>query len=374
MDSSKNISVDGIFQAAKVRHANGKWIDFPNPPGQARVLDWFFKLQSDFFSDRRGIFYTTHNRDLTDSDAKRRLDLLVQLRSPKGPAPAHDWKDVWVIGAIKEGKEGDKPLLVQLAEYAREVFSSQPARRFVHGFTIRVTNMQLWVYDRSGPCSSTEFNIHEQPKRFIQAIASYLMMSDNELGIDTFIERHGKEQFITVVESGSGAERRLQLDPEPIAFQRAVVCRGTSCYRAKRVGVKDWEYVVKLSWRSDKRRAEGELLKLAQERGVEGVAEIFAHNQITSIADLRCGIQFKQPHRFQESNFGSLSSSKSRSLIPNSFKALGINQGSSLQKRKAIGHGKDEPVKRSRSNSNYNFRSNPSPSKMMKNSMPNDRG
>ncbi|KAI9858847.1 MAG: hypothetical protein M1824_004012 [Vezdaea acicularis] len=316
---------DKIFQATMTRYVDGKWTDFPNPPGQARVLDWLFRFQSDFFPDQRGVYYTTYNRSLAGSDAKGRLDLLVRQRNAEASTPKHNWKDVWVIGELKEGPFDNKPLLIQLAGYAREVFASQPTRRFVHGFTICVTRMQLWVFDRSGPYSSTEFDIHQQPKRFVQAIAGYLMMSGVELGLDTFVEH----------QSSGGGERKLQLDPEPIAYQRAI------------------DYVVKLSWRSDKRPAEGELLKLAQKRGVEGVAEIFAHEQITSIANLRSGLHFGKPHKHTVQARITISSPITKpnaQPINRSSSWLGITQDSSTKKQKASGYRRDE-AKRLRSNS-----------------------
>ena len=46
--------------------------------------------------------------------------------------------------------------------------------------------MQAWVFDSSGPYSSTVFNIHEESERFIRTIAAYVMMSDEDLGLDTF--------------------------------------------------------------------------------------------------------------------------------------------------------------------------------------------
>ncbi|KAI9779875.1 MAG: hypothetical protein M1816_003322 [Peltula sp. TS41687] len=359
--ADKAEQVEKIFQATKARYIDGKWADFPDPPLQSCVLDWLFHFQTNFFSHQRGIYYTTHDRPLPGSQADRQLDLLVKRRNSAAASPVsvseHKWKDVWVIGELKAGHRRDKDFIIQLAAYAREVFASQPTRHFVHGFILHKTSMQLWVFDRSGPYSSTEFDIHEQPERFIQAIGGYLMMSDSELGLDTFVDHHGSDQFITVVETGSGVETRLQLDPEPIAYQRAIVCRGTSCYRAKRAGAESWEYVVKLSWRSDKRRAEGELLKLAQQRGVEGVAEIFAHEEITSIKQLRSGLHFGRPYKFQNDMRSTSSSfhSKSRSLLAQSFsnlysQGLGITHGSSSQKRKAKDDGQGA-TKRSRSNS-----------------------
>ena len=70
--------------------------------------------------------------------------------------------------------------------------------------------MQFWIFDRSGPYSSTELDVHEQPKKFAQAIASYLIMiimTDLELGFGPLVEHHGNDQYITVSESQGGAKR-----------------------------------------------------------------------------------------------------------------------------------------------------------------------
>ena len=75
-------------------------------------------------------------------------------------------------------------------------------------------------------------------------------------------------------------EEKLYLEDRLITFQRAIMCRGTTGYRAKRRDSKRWEFVVKFSWRSDKRRAEGDLLRLAKERNVWGVAQLFGHQDV----------------------------------------------------------------------------------------------
>ena len=67
----------------------------------------------------------------------------------------------------------------------REVFGSQPERRFVPGFTICGSLMRLWVFDRSGPYNSKKFDIHKEPERFIMVIAGYALMTDAELGLNT---------------------------------------------------------------------------------------------------------------------------------------------------------------------------------------------
>jgi hypothetical protein len=70
-----------IVEAARVKQVkqvNGRWLGYPQPPKQEWVLEWFFYLQRDFFANQRGFFYTTHNRALPGSEAKRQLDLFCQ--------------------------------------------------------------------------------------------------------------------------------------------------------------------------------------------------------------------------------------------------------------------------------------------------------
>jgi hypothetical protein len=85
---------------------------------------------------------------------------------------------------------------VQLAGYAREVFGSQPDRRFVPGFTIYRSVMRLWLFDRSGPYGSKKFDIYKELERFIKVIASYALMTNIELGLNTFIKRDGNSRYI----------------------------------------------------------------------------------------------------------------------------------------------------------------------------------
>ena len=92
----------------------------------------------------------------------------------------------------------------------------------------------------SDPYSSTAFNIHKEPKHFICIIASYVMMSDEELSLDTFIKQDDGNQFITVMEDIIDKERRLQLNLAFIVYQWMIVCCGTACFCAKTPGFKNF--------------------------------------------------------------------------------------------------------------------------------------
>jgi hypothetical protein len=120
-----------IYQAMKSRHKDGRWTDFPNPPVQAEVLDWWFQFQEEFLSDERGYYYTTTSpKDLVGAEAKRQIDLFVKRNDGQTSDSAHDWKDVRVIGELKESNRDKKGTLLQISRYVRDVFSCQPTRRY----------------------------------------------------------------------------------------------------------------------------------------------------------------------------------------------------------------------------------------------------
>jgi hypothetical protein len=134
--------------------------------------------------------------------------------------------------------------------------------------------MEAWVFDRSGPYGPGPFDIHDEPERFIQVIAGYTMMSEDELGLDTFTERDAEGRCISIKRDGTENVTKLQLLPDPITCQRAIVCRGTSCFLTKTSESKNYDRVTKFSWTSDRRRSEVDLLRLAGDRGVKGIASL----------------------------------------------------------------------------------------------------
>ncbi|PGH11270.1 hypothetical protein AJ79_05005 [Helicocarpus griseus UAMH5409] len=137
--------------------------------------------------------------------------------------------------------------------------------------------MTVWVFDRSGCYSPGQFNIHNEPQRSIQLIADYMMM-DEELGLDTFMERDGDIRILSPINGRLSAVERLAISQR---FQSS-----------------DWSHVVKFSWTSDRRKPEADLLKLANQRGVKGIARLVGHRSVTSIKDMRSSITFTKPYNF----------------------------------------------------------------------------
>ena len=311
---------NGIYNAIKERHVDGRWTNFPDPPTENDVWNWLSDFQDEFLADSQNIFYRAEKTsDLTGGEPSRQLDIFLKDRS-KSTNAKHDWKDILVVGEHKKSDDDRfKDNVLQLSGFVREVFAMQPTRHFVHGFILFGTNLELWVFDRSGPYSSGKFDIHEEPERFIKALAGYAMMSDEELGLDNFLEQENGGLFISVTEDMTGEKKRLQLETKPFVKQRAVVCRGTTCFRTQ-----DQANVVKFSWTSDKRKPEAEQLRLAREKGVKGIAKLLGYQHITSIKEMRKGLTFSEPYSFRlTSPNSSILLSQSPPRVPRSLQAFG---------------------------------------------------
>ncbi|KAH6667401.1 hypothetical protein B0J14DRAFT_178227 [Halenospora varia] len=362
-----------VYEESRAQYTEGRWSGWPEPSRQSPFFEWFMKFQDTVLSGLRRRYYTSANKVLRGSEADRKLDIFLTPADAALPNGEHDWSNVLVIGEHKQNLDEDRSTktLVQLAGYAREVFGSQPERRFVPGFTICGSIMRLWVFDRSGPYNSENFDIHKEPERFIRVIAGYALMTDAELGLNTFIKRDGTSKYIVA------RDVKMSLEDKPIASTKAIVCRGTTCYRARRPGSMNWEYVVKFAWPSDKRQREGDLLKLAKERGVTGIAVWFNHEQITidggpdTISHFRRDMKFGTSRKLsRKASWVDSSPESSRAYSKTSFKGrsgsdathlmgLGIGESSATtsssgQKRKRDERlGRGSRLKRSKSDGSH---------------------
>ncbi|KAG5987348.1 hypothetical protein E4U52_007678 [Claviceps spartinae] len=186
----------------------------------------------------------------------------------------------------------------------RNVFAWQPTRLFVHSFTLTGSDLEPWVFDRSGAYGGKKFNIHMEPEKFFQVLCGYLMMSDDELGLNTFTKKQDDGTLVVnmpPVDTHATELIKLQLKSEPIAHPRALVCRATTCFLAKTTGEPEYNKVVKFSWISSMRQSEAELLKKAKEHNVTGLVEVVGYKErIASISSLRDGLAFPAPYKFRD--------------------------------------------------------------------------
>ena len=106
-----------------------------------------------------------------------------------------------------------------------------------------------------------------------------------------FIERHGGHRSITIKEGKDEKNMRLE---KILVRQTPTTCRVTICHRTRQ------GHVVKLVWAFDKRIAEVEHLRLAAEKGVEGVVTAVSYQPITSALDLWAGLTFEDRHKLND--------------------------------------------------------------------------
>ena len=120
-------------------------------------------------------------------------------------------------------------------------------------------------------------------------------MNDEELGLDTFIERKDGKEFISIPSDKEGKSRRFEIGKTPIAVHRAAVCRGTSCFPTE-----DGKTVVEFFWPSAKRwRLEPTLLRQASQRNVQGVVKLVGYKELSNTSDLRSGLIFHERKRLE---------------------------------------------------------------------------
>jgi Fungal protein kinase len=175
-------------------------------------------------------------------------------------------------------------------EHAQMTFSSQPTRRFLRGFYIRVPSnkMELWIFDRAGQFLLESFDIREVPNHFISVMTGFLGLNDDELGLDTFIQNDELGKYVLLNKNKDTEEERVYLENEPIFSRKGIVAEGAmACYRAKRSHSKRWEFVAKFVWRLETDRPEEKLLAITKERKAWGVVQLWDHQVIDSIASLR---------------------------------------------------------------------------------------
>ncbi|KAI0792062.1 hypothetical protein C8Q75DRAFT_890210 [Abortiporus biennis] len=109
------------------------------------------------------------------------------------------WYRIAIILELKKLSPEATPTLLQMLQYARQVFKEQPFRRFLFGFTFHRTGMTFWHCDRAGTIGSEMVDIHQSPLAFIQCIASCALMKPVEHGYDPTLRAYdsiAKEEYL----------------------------------------------------------------------------------------------------------------------------------------------------------------------------------
>ncbi|CAD6506440.1 BgTH12-07366 [Blumeria graminis f. sp. triticale] len=277
---SKRIKVerDGLTKKFAELSAEPKF-QFPAIPTEDAVWRWMHVIENDLIKAYRNAtdsitnvaastaeervvlaftgaqFHTLAVGKSIGNQSKRQVDYFIKSRN----LPIEDlyhWRDILVVGELTvSSSKVSRQMFLQLSVYMREVFMAQPLRRFVHGFILFEKDLQLWLRDLSGPYSCSCIDIGESLEKLVHVLVTYMLMNDEELGLDTKVKYEGENMIVHLQVPGSKETRKFILDPVQISQQKAYLCRGTSCYKDRNLSC-----VVKFSWRICDGLSEIELL------------------------------------------------------------------------------------------------------------------
>lgn len=271
--------VDQVLALSKPTHlCDAGWVNWPTPATENLVRGWFNSCINPLLQDFTTRRYTgSPTKPLKQSSDKRKQT----NRKPDiflcDGSGSSNWSDVLVVGELKQySSDSLSPQrVVELANYVRLLFQTQPYRRFVHAFTLGTDMMRCWIFHRSGALGSDQFSINANPQRFLSVIVGYATMTPAELGYDPTITTGGDTgRQVTVL------SRLYDLRSSPFVVTAAIASRGTTCSEAKLPGESEFKYVCKDAWRSHSYISEGILLLEAQTAGVEGLVEYIGHTDM----------------------------------------------------------------------------------------------
>lgn len=295
------VQKDDFLEIQAAGRASGRCAVPSAAPSPESFLQWFSDYMSRELDGARGSWHVSRGGDAApehenDDDGARLL-----LTMPTTPASSIQtrWEDVQVIGQFyHRGSVCYQDGLLRLCRSAHRVFASQPTRLFLHGFYIRGSLIELWVFDRSGLYCSDLFDIHKDFTQFLSILLSYQRMTDQELGNINILETDNVGRYIVLDDAAMPSLGKLYLEGQPIASREGLVGTGTTCYRARLPDSDQWDYVVKFKWRWARERPEDELLKVAKEKCVWGAVSLDYYKELESTANLRRGLRWGTHRKF----------------------------------------------------------------------------
>ncbi|KAL3419845.1 hypothetical protein PVAG01_08343 [Phlyctema vagabunda] len=254
------------------------------------LVEWLAEFQTLFFTVDQANF-RFHSQSLSNTGGTARTGIYLEtsdLQSVAGSTRVfgefhHD------NALVVAGDDNDD--ILRFCGRAQQVFKAQSARCFVHGFLVRGTTLELWVFDRSGAYSSKKLDLAQRPDLLMRALAGYTLMSDQEAGFNTFVKLSapGSHSYVEFHQHD-----KFHLRPELVATADYIVGPGITCYVAATSTIGEPNTVIKFSWREDEEPTELSLLQRAHERHAWGVIQLIGYQDLVNIANLRQGLHFAQ--------------------------------------------------------------------------------
>lgn len=292
---------DGFLEIQAAGRVSGRCAVPSAAPSPESFLQWFSDYMSRELDGARGSWHVSSGGDVAPEHESEDDGARLLLTIPTSPASSVQttWEHVQVIGQFDHrGCVCYQDGLLRLCRSAQHVFASQPTRLFLHGFYIRGSLIELWVFDRSGLYCSDQLDIHKDFIQFLSIFLSYQRMTDQDLGKTNTLETDNGGRYMIIDSVAMPSLGKLYLENQPIASREGIVGTGTTCYRARLPSSNRWNYVLKFKWRWARERPEDELLKLAKKKCVGGAVSLDYYQELESTANLRRGLRWGTQRRF----------------------------------------------------------------------------
>ena len=255
------------------------------------LLQWLNSLQrQDLASPKKFVEYSIKSRL-----GKSAGTSICLVRDPSSELKAIS-PDVaiLVLGLFQNGTDTllDDTSLLQFFDLAMTVFAAQADRRYLHAFRVSGTMMESWVFDRAGAYSGSSFDIVKEPDTYSNAIAGYLSMDADQLGLITVFGVEAVRPW-----GGYHTDGRLNLmnrwavEKDSFVKQDYLVGPGTTCFKADDLLFRG-RCVIKFSWTEGRTSNEPKFLLFANDRKVFGIPKLELYLPMEDIAHLRRELNF----------------------------------------------------------------------------------
>ncbi|CAD6500115.1 BgTH12-04218 [Blumeria graminis f. sp. triticale] len=235
----------------------------------------------------RGKFcHTTIPSQFKGGKTNRKLAFFIES-SEIPDCVTHKWRDVRVVGEVTSSEEQIGAKFNQLMRYAREIFYSQPLRRFVHGFCLHKDHIEFWIIDRAGAYSSGEYDVLKNQEMLVRGLSAYMLMSDEELGLDPVISYDDADRCFVKLTNDNSETEKHEVIPTPVARPETIVSRGSTCFKTK-----DEKYLIKFSWGTGAK--DNEINFLNRAKNVTGVIQMVSSGKLYKVATHRIGVKFSK--------------------------------------------------------------------------------
>ncbi|XXG98085.1 rRNA-binding ribosome biosynthesis protein [Hypoxylon texense] len=296
----RHVHQDDFLEIQVAGKVSGRYAIPSAAPSPDNFLQWFSKQLSSELGGARGSWHISGGNVTPEYEtADDGTCLLLTIPASQTSNADTRWRDVQVIGQFyRNSNICYQDGLLRLCRSAHQVFASQPVRLFLHGFYVRGSLIEFWVFDRSGLYCSEVFDIRKDFIQFLSVILIYQLMTDDDLGKSNMIESDQDGSYVVLDSSVTPSLGKLYLEDQPIASRERLVGTGTTCYRARMPYSSRWDYVLKFKWRWARDRPENELLELAKEKRVWGAISLGYYKEAESTANLRRSLRWGRHRKF----------------------------------------------------------------------------